>query len=765
MIKAWRVITIVFLSVAITYVITPKPRLLSNYTFSSAIYDANGKLLKIGLSLDDKYRLFVPIEEIPDSLKQALILYEDNWFYYHLGINPASIIRASIDMINGGRTQGASTITMQLARIVYHIDSTTISGKIHQIFRAVQIEMFYSKDKILEAYFNLAPYGGNIEGIGAASIIYFDTRAQNLNTQQALALAVIPQNPGKRNLAKPSGINNVTKASKRLQSMWFEKYGDAEKDNLSLPLYAKKHTPFHAPHFIRLLQKRHRGEIFSTLDLNYQNLLEDIIKKYLEQNKSKGAYNASAMIINHKTMEVKAYVGSADFWNQEIEGQVDGTLAYRSPGSTLKPFIYALALGEGIIHPMSMLRDIPKNYGFYTPENFDRSFFGILSATRALIDSRNIPAIELMGRLQENSFYNLLKDIGVKKLKPPEHYGLALAIGGFETTMQDTAKLYAMLANLGESRELRFTKNDTENRPKRMLSREAAYLTLHMLSKNQPVDRDVTPFAVKRKEPKIYWKTGTSYGFRDSWTAGIAGDYVIVVWIGNFDNTPNNHFLGRKMAAPLFFKIVRALGKIQELGEIAKPYDLNIAEVDICRSTGDLANEDCKRTVRSHFIPGTSAIKMSNITRKIPIDIATGKRACQHRPPQTKMEAYEFWPSNIIKSFELAGISFKKPPEFLEDCSNIEIFNKGKPPVIHYPTNGSTYLVRSHNLANEKIALKASVDSDAAKVYWYLNGKLLGETNPEETLEISPTIGLMTIIATDNLSRSSKSEITIKLID
>jgi penicillin-binding protein 1C len=738
---------------------------LEKYTYSSAVYDSRGKLLKIGLSLDDKYRLYVPFGEIPENLKHALTLYEDRWFYYHAGVNPLSIFRAAAAMVNGGRTQGASTITMQLARIIYHIDSRTIMGKIEQMLRAVQIEMFYSKDEILEAYFNLAPYGGNIEGIGAASIIYFDTRTQNLNIQQSMALAVVPQNPGKRNLAFELGREEVKIAIERLKEMWFEKFGDSERDNLSLPLYAEKRLPFRVPHFVRYMQNNYHGEVFTTLDLGYQNMLEDIVERYLQNNKSKGAYNASAMIVNYKTMGVLAYIGSRDFFDEEIQGQVDGTRAYRSPGSTLKPFIYALGVEQGIIHPMSMLRDVPRNYGFYTPENFDKSFFGIMSATNALIHSRNIPAIELLGRLEEDSFYNLLKAGGVKKLKPSNHYGLALALGGFELTMQDIAKMYAMLGNLGESKKLKFVQGQEETGSQRLLSREAAFITLNMLSKNQPIDRSVTPFSVKRKEYDVYWKTGTSYGYRDSWTAGIAGDFVVVVWVGNFDNTPNNHFLGRQMAGPLFFQIVRALAKIKTIEDIKPPYDLNIAKVDVCRSTGDLANEYCKKTVQTYFIPGVSSIKMSDITRVIPIDVKTGKRACRHRPPHTRLEAYDFWPSNILKSFELAGVSIKRPPAFMEDCDTIDTFNKGKPPVIHYPTSGSVYIVRSHNLENEKIALKGSLDSDSNKIYWYVNGKLIGESKAEETIEVKAAIGEMEIVATDNMGRSAKSDIVIKLID
>ncbi|MDD4557062.1 MAG: penicillin-binding protein 1C [Alphaproteobacteria bacterium] len=747
------------------YVVIPKPRLLEKYSYSSAVYDKHNQLLKIGLSLDDKYRLFVPISEIPDVLKQALISYEDNWFPFHFGVNPLSLGRVAVDMVRGGRVQGASTITMQLARIVYHIDSRKLSGKFLQILRAIQIELFYSKEEILEAYFNLAPYGGNIEGAGAASIIYFQARVQDLNLQQSMALAVIPQNPSKRNLAKQKGVAEVETAIARLQEIWFKKFGDAERDNLSLPLYAHKMLPFKAPHFVRHLQNQYYGEIFSTLDSSLQSSLEEVLQTYVEQNKSKGIYNATAVLLNHKTHEVVAYVGSNNFWNSKIQGQVDGIRAYRSPGSTLKPFIYTLALDEGIIHPMSMLKDVPKNYSFYTPENFDRSYLGLVNATSALNLSRNLPAIELMGNLKKDSFYNFIKKNGVDHLKAPEHYGLGLSLGAFELSSLEIAKMYMTLANLGEHCDVKLIKDDEPCDPEQFYSPEAAFLTLDMLSKAPEPDRRLLPFAQKRnKDYPVYWKTGTSYGYKDAWTAGIVGDYALVVWVGNFDGTQNNHFVGRTAASPLFFRIVRTLAK-QEKMEAIKNYGLNLTKIDICQNTGDIDNGNCRQTVKSYFIPGVSTIKMSNITRQIPIDIATGKRACRHRPPQTRMESFDFWPSDILKIYEQAGINLKRPPEFLENCDEIEVRNQGRPPLIQFPSNGSTYIVRSHQLDEERIILKAGLDSDATNVYWYVNSKLIGVTKAEETLDMKAQVGKLEIIATDNFGRSSKIEINVKLID
>lgn len=751
--------------IALLYIVIPKPKILDRYSYSSAVYDRKGKLLRLGLSLDDKYRLFVPIEEIPEKLIDSLLLYEDRSFYYHFGVSPFSIVRASFAMVSGGRVQGASTITMQLARILYNIDSKTIFGKINQALRAIQIEMFYSKKEILEGYFNLAPYGGNIEGVGAASIIYFNNRAQSLNLQQSIALAVIPQNPNKRNLAKKSGIEEVEEASLRLKELWFEKYGEEERANLSLPLYANKYLPNHAPHFVRLVQNQKSGEVFSTLDLNKQNKIEDIMKKYIKANNSKGFENATAILVDNETMDIVSYIGSIDFFNNEIQGQVDGLQAYRSPGSAMKPFIYALAMETGQIHPMSMLKDIPKNYSFYTPENFDRAFMGLVSATDSLINSRNIPVLDLLGALPEDKFYNILKDMEIRRMKTSKHYGLGLALGAFELRPVDVAQGFAMLANYGAFCKVNYYQKDSKTCvSKQLISKEASFLAVDMLSKNTEIDRRQSKFSKNNKKYNISWKTGTSYGYRDAWTAGVFGKYTLVVWVGNFDNTSNNYFLGRRAAAPLFFQIVRAIAQDEPMDNMSN-FGLNLTKIDICNDTGDIDNGYCPKTTKSYFIPGVSHIKPSNITRLIPIDVKTGKRACRHTPPTTKLEAHNFWPTSVLKVFSMAGMGLKTPPAFLEDCSEIDIFDKGKPPTIHYPTNGAVYILRSNEIEQERIILKASLDADATTIFWYADNKLLGQVKADEAIEYKPEIGNIEIMATDNLGRSSVSKIQIKLVD
>lgn len=762
----------------VAYLLIPKGLLMDNFTFSSAVYDKNGQLLRLTLSRDEKYRLYTPLDKIPENAKKALILYEDKNFYTHVGVDPFAIGRAAFGMLTGGRKQGASTITMQLARLIYDIDSTTFGGKIEQMLRALQIERHYSKDEILESYFNLAPYGDNIEGLGAASLIYFHTDVERLSLPEVLTLIVVPQNPAKRNPNKNTADLSI--ARKRLSTLWVEAYPEESQNaylNLPVKVYSRSEIPFLAPHFTTHVLNRRQGSVHTTLDMPLQRRLESVVQNYLNRKKEYGFQNAAVLVADADTMEIVSYIGSADFFNSAIAGQVDGLKSHRSPGSAMKPFIYALALDDGIIHPLSMIKDLPKSYAFYNPENFDHGYRGIVTATSALVYSLNIPAVELLQKLRPHAFYNLLQTSGVKGLKPESFYGLALALGGFEISMTEMAKLYGALARGGMATDLKFilgtppapshtplntidskaTAQNADEPQVRLFSPEAAFLTLKMLSYNEPVDGN--------KTYPVYWKTGTSYSYKDAWSIGIAGKYIVGVWIGNFDGTPNPSFVGRTAAAPLFFEIIRTLQKNDDFSKYTlSSKGLNVAQIGICRPTGDIANADCPSRVKSWFIPGVSPIKLSGVHRRIPIDKKTGLRACRHTPPTTKLKVYEFWPTDVLNAFERAGLSKKTPPPFMKSCDP-NAYLQGLPPQIIYPVSNIVHLVRSYKLEDEKIILKASADPDAERIYWFMDDALLGYTAPNETLAVKAVIGTHEIKAVDNLGRSSSKKIRIELED
>lgn len=384
----------------------PHTPLKKSVVVSTAIYAKNGELMRLALASDEQYRLWVPLDHIDPRLTEAVQLYEDRWFYWHIGINPIAMIRAIIETYGSGNRQGASTITMQLARQLYKIQSQSIKGKFRQVTAGLWLEACYSKRDILEAYMNLAPYGGNISGLGAASLIYFHKRAKELTLPEALTLAVIPQNPRKRGGMSSNSVarSELTDARERLLKSWVRRHPDAIKYNASQitsqHLFSNEELPFRAPHLTDLLLRQNRsGEIVSSIDLRIQNTVERILTQYVADNRNIGINNASAMLLDRESGEVRALVGSANYFDDDIDGQVNGTQAKRSPGSTLKPFIYGLALDQGLLHPLTILKDSPTVFGPFSPENFDGRFVGPITAQDALVRSRNIPAITVAAKL------------------------------------------------------------------------------------------------------------------------------------------------------------------------------------------------------------------------------------------------------------------------------------------------------------------------------------------------------------------------------
>ena len=529
----------------------PKPPLATLYTNSTAINARHGELLRLTLAKDQQYRLWTPLAEIPDNIQQATLLYEDRWFYWHMGVNPVALLR-SVWMTYGNKArQGASTITMQVARQVYGMNSRSISGKFGQIIAAFWLELRYSKAEILEAYLNIAPYSGNISGVNAASLIFFHKPVIQLSLIEALTLAVIPQNPVRRAPHKQLPLA-LLEARQRLWQNWLDKHPEDQRysADFDLPMRVNPRAdkPFLAPHLSNWLLQHYPNDriINSTIDLAVQKNIKQLIDNYIEQNRSTGIRNASALLLDANTMQVLALVGSANFWDRKILGQVNGVFAKRSPGSTLKPFVYGLALDQGLIHPRTMLADTPASFGAFNPENFDGRFIGPITAQDALVRSRNIPALTLASKLSKPSLYGFLKQAGVSSLDTEAHYGLSVTLGGAEVTMEELAKMYALLANRGALRSVvyRTDLQEPSETPVPLLSDAAAFITLDMLTNN------IRPDTKRRAKPKVAWKTGTSWGFKDAWTAGIIGHYVLVVWLGNFDNAGNTAFVGIQAAAP-----------------------------------------------------------------------------------------------------------------------------------------------------------------------------------------------------------------------
>jgi penicillin-binding protein 1C len=404
------------------------------------------------------------------------------------------------------------------------------------------------------------------------------------------------------------------------------------------------------------------SRVATTLDLDLQHILERQIGAYVARNGRSGIHNASAILVDTRDMGVKALVGSANYFDRALLGQVNGTLARRSPGSTLKPFIYALGFDQGILHPQTVLRDVPTSFGPYTPENFDGRFLGPITATDALNRSRNIPAVWIASQLHAPDLYQFLQSAGIGHLASEQHYGLALVLGGGEVSMQELAGLYAMLANRGVLKPLRFRADDLQSAGTRLLSAEASFMVMDML--RQHVRPDESSGAQPQQTP-IYWKTGTSWAFRDAWTAGSFGPYVLVVWVGNFDGTRQPGLCRRRCGGALVLPDRgrdRGRASRSRRARAAKP--ANLARVEICLASGELPNRWCPQRGMTWFIPGKSPIRVSNVHRPVTIDDATGLPACPpYEGKHVHEEIFEFWPSDLEQVFAEAGIPRRKPPQ------------------------------------------------------------------------------------------------------
>ena len=725
------------------------PAPLAGRDFSQVICDRQGKLLRIALTHDDKYRLRMPLSALPTWALDKILDYEDRWFWQHPGVNVFALLRSAGSMLLGGRRMGGSTLTMQTVRLAYGLVTNTVWGKCQQIFLALCLERQYSKADILEAYFNLAPYGGNVEGLASAAQIYFHKSPQQLSRLEAEALMLVPQNPV---LRRPSTRNrHFLEALRRTLA-------DGE-EAASLRIYGVEDLPFFAPHLCQeLLQAKEeeknaggtRAEEITrtTLDLGRQKLLETHLARYIARHEAFGISNGAILLVHWPTMEVRACVGSAGFQKQEIQGQIDATRVRRSPGSTLKPLIYALALEQGLIHPMTLLYDTPKSFQGYDPENFDHTFRGPLSAREALASSRNVPAIALAQKLKNPDLYAFLQKAHVAFAKSRDHYGLALVLGGAEVSMRELASLYAMLANRGVWKPLRFVEGGQSGQGSSLLSPEAAFVTLTMLEDSLGGHNLATQGG---GTVPVRWKTGTSNGFRDAWTCGVIGPYVLVVWFGNFDNRANPLLVGGRLAQPLFFELAQALAWSEPMHDyLASPwYGLGVEKIAVCRATGDIDTSLCHDQVETWFIPGVSPVRSSGILRRIYVT-EEGYQACV--PEEGQETVWEFWPSDLALMFQRAGVYKAPPPPFEPQCAREE---PGYPPRITSPKLGLTYYASINAGGVASLVLAAQADAGVRQLRWFVNGQYQGETAPGRSLSVQLAPGIHHVLVSDENNRSS----------
>ena len=753
---------------ALVWLCLPKPPLLDGVSFSCQVFDRQGRLLRLTLTPDGKFRLRTPLAAISPEIVRATEWQEDRYYAFHRGINPVAVARSAWHFCRGGghTRAGASTLSMQLARLRFGLRTRTVRGKLSQMFRALELERHYSKAQLLEAYLNLAPYGHNVEGIGAATCLYLGKAPSLLRRQEAAAFALLPQSPTRRAPHVARENLALTAAQRRLYDRQQAAGFAVEPLDREYRLVAGPRA-FPAPHFTtQALTRPGTGDLHTTLDLDLQRSLETSVHRYLAVNSARGFVNAAALLVDTRHLEVLAQVGSADFDDPAIAGQVDGTRRPRSPGSALKPFIYALAMDQGLIHPLSLLSDAPRRFGDYNPENFDREFAGPVTAADALARSRNVPAVALAARLHQPTLYGFLRRAGVRLPREEHDYGLALALGGAEVTAEDLARLYAALANHGELRPLRRTLDAPIEPSLRMCSPEAAFLTLDMLGR-------IPPPGLSAPDPAfpVCWKTGTSHGFRDAWCVGVFDHFVLVIWLGRFDGQGNPGFVGRTAAAPLFFHGVdslRAAGMAHG-SRPAPPPGANLRRVELCAVSGQLPTAACRHRTQGWFIPGVSPIEPCAVHREILVDTVSGLRvACDDGTGTLRREVYEFWPADLRELFTRAGLPRRNPPPFLSDTPEQEANGPADPwrgrLRIQSPRTGTAYQLRTGQPGGGSPPLTAQTEADATRIYWFEGRSFLGQSTPQEPLVwTAARPGTWRLTALDDHGRADTCNVTLQV--
>jgi penicillin-binding protein 1C len=755
-------ILIIIFSILIWLIPFPKEKLTPSP--STIVLDRNCELLRVFLSKNEMWQIPVSSEKLSPKLKMAVIGYEDRYFRWHIGINPVSLLRAAMVNIKAGRIeQGGSTITMQVARMMEPKERTYLN-KLIETFRALQMELRYSKDEILDFYFNLAPYGGNIVGVGVAAHLYFQKSPDQLSLGECALLATIPNSP---NLFRPDVDFQATITAREKVLKILLSQGRISRhqyeEALAEPIPEKRfEVPFMLPHLstklAQLYPQKHTLE--TTIDAKIQQRAESILQTHLSPMRSRSITNGAVVVIENETRNVLAMVGSYDFFDEKNQGQVNGAMAPRSPGSALKPFIYAIGIEQGLITPQSLLYDVPIEYSGYKPINYDEMYHGIVTVEDALIRSLNVPAVNLYAQLGNDGIHSFLNEAGISTLpKPRDYYGLSLILGGCEVTLLELTNLYAGLANGGKFRSYRWLKDQPEEQGKSLLSEGTCYIISEMLSQlRRPELPSSWEYATNL--PKIAWKTGTSYGHRDAWSIGYTPQYTIGVWVGNFDGKGVPGLIGAEVAAPILFALFTALEKPAENKWFIQPR--GVSRRQVCAVSGMPLSKYCASAKEELCLPGKSPIQKCNIHQVIFVDKKTGSRLCSHcRIGRTYNEKIvEQWPAEIATWMARNGYPIEKIPEHFPGCSKLAAGDK---PIIQSPSTNTEFKIRpAVALKYQKILLDASVSNRTQKIFWFLDGKLIYSGTPTEKIFIMPKIGSHNLLCMDDEGRASEVKFVVK---
>jgi penicillin-binding protein 1C len=686
------------------------------------------------------WRHLVTLDDVSPRYLQALVRYEDRAFYWHPGVNPLALIRAAWQWTRRGKIiSGASTLTMQVARILEppaQPGARSMGGKAKQILRALQLEWRYTKAEILTLYINYAPMGGVLEGVEAASRAYLGKPSRRLSHAEAALLAVMPQAPSlyrpDRHPARARQARDKVLA--RMVDIWT---AEDIADALSEPPYAQTlKEPLLAPLLAERLKKQAAGRIRidTTIDAQIQQSVELLLAD--RSNNLPPRVSIAALVVDNTNLEVRAYAGSADFSDPRRFNHIDMVRASRSPGSTLKPFLYGLALDEGLIHSESLLADVPQSFSGYQPGNFQQSFHGPVSVSEALVKSLNVPAVEVLERLEPAHFVALLRRGGLKLDFPKgAQPNLSVILGGAGTSLEQLVGAYTALARQGLAGDLRFTP-DAPLQERRMLSPGAAYIIRDILESGGPMGRALGSGAGQKRG--IAWKTGTSFGFRDAWSIGVSDHHTVGVWVGRPDGTPNPGFFGANVAAPLLVDIFDALNSAapETRPGSRPPRPPDIQQERICWPLGlrqtSTAPEHCHQTRLAWTLNGAAPptfpdrLRGGEARHLLQIDPISHRRALSDCF-QGKLDTLEIarWPA-VLEPWLTAELRPRAlPPAWLPACTRhaTAATHDAGLKIVGITHNETLHRAAADNAPLIRLETRGKTEGE---VIWLVNGKNMG---------------------------------------
>jgi len=716
------------------------------------------------------WRYPVTPEQVAPAYLQALLSYEDRWFYQHPGVNPLALGRAAWQNLSGGRVvSGGSTLSMQVARLL-DPHARSLSGKLKQLWRTLQLEWHLSKAEILTLYLNRAPFGGTLQGVAAASWAYLGKPPSQLTHAEAALFAVLPQAPSRLRPDRHPHAAQAARDKVLRRLAQFQVWTPTQlREALEEPvLLAPRREPSLAPLLARRLNTAHSPALIrTTLDAALQRRLEDLLLGWRARLPERTS--AAILVVEHETMAVRAYLGSVDISDARRFGHVDMISAQRSPGSTLKPFLYGMALDAGLIHSESLLQDVPRRYGDYRPGNFAAGFSGPVAASAALATSLNLPAVQLLEAYGPKRFAGELRSAGVPLALPAlAEPNLALILGGAGSRLEDLVGGYRALAHGGKSARLRLQPQDLLIE-RRLLSPGSAWIIRRILSGQARPDRD--PRAHLLQRPSLAWKTGTSYGFRDAWAIGVGPRYLIGIWIGRPDGTPVPGQFGLASAAPLMLQVHDLLVNRDRQRGLPLPVEevpANVGVAAICWPLGQpLAKDDpnCRRQRFAWTLDGTTPPTLQALDQPLGLGLqqniwvnARGLQvgaACagaQARSVTLWPAPLEPWlPRRERRSARLPASDPACPPALPAAVAPLSIVGVREGDNLRRPA-----------ASHETLQLKLSALGGSGRRWWFLNGQPLTDTAADASFnQAFNQLGRQQLSVLDESGQTARLEFSI----